>query len=93
MNNLSATARPVKILKQGKKENIGTMKKKNGKYTDNPEETLKILLDTHFPDLEVETEPEQPIEADIADLDDDAINSDKVVNKEAIQAAIKTFKP
>ena len=52
------TARLHKILKQGKKENIGTIKKKDGKYTDNLEETLKILLDTHFPDLEAEAETE-----------------------------------
>ena len=39
-----------KNIKNGKGATLGTLKKPNGEYTDTPEETLKLLLDVHFPD-------------------------------------------
>ena len=49
MKNLTSVARLQKALKMGKKEDIGNIKKPDGSYTETPHETLKVLLDAHFP--------------------------------------------
>ena len=54
---MPATARLRKILQTGKVDKLGSMKRKDGTYTDSPMETLEILLDTHFPDLDNDEEP------------------------------------
>ena len=50
MEDLTATAKMVKLLKLGKGPNISIVRKPNGEFTATPEETLEVLLDTHFPD-------------------------------------------
>ena len=91
MNSTTSTARIHKLLKMGKREELGSMKDSNGKYTDTPEETLKVLLDYHYPDREpnINHEPEPDLNLDgLKNLD-----IDEVINLEAVKAAIKSFKP
>ena len=52
MNSLTATAKLNKVMKMGKKHDLGTIKKDDGTYTNTPRETLELLLKTHFPNKE-----------------------------------------
>ena len=90
MNSLTATAKMNKIMKMGKKQEIGTIKREDGTFTSTPRETLDLLLRTHFPnkennnhliaDMEQENEAEiiNDINLDIDELEasDDNINLD-----------------
>ena len=49
MDDLTTAAKLNKMLKMGKKINIGTLEKEDGTFTETPTETLDLLLRTHFP--------------------------------------------
>ena len=49
MDSLTTAAKMNKVMKMGKRINIGTLQKPDGKFTETPGETLELLLDTHFP--------------------------------------------
>ena len=88
MENLNTTARIQKVLKMGKRQEIGTVRKPDGTFTDSPEETLQVLLDTHFPDkTEDEPLPQERV-PDEGNLD---INS--IVNEQSVRAAFRSFQP
>ena len=87
LEDLTSAARLQKTLKQGKKQMLGTYKKPDGSYTETPEETLKLLLDTHFPDSEVNID-HIPRTYEPSNLD---VN--KVINTQSVKAAFKSFKP
>ena len=87
MESLSTTARIQKVLKMGRKQDIGTIRKPDGSYTDSPEETLKVLLDIHFPDkLEEEQIPQERLPLGNLDIEG-------IVNEQSVRAAFKSFKP
>ena len=50
VSSLAISARLAKVMKLGKKQSLGTIKKQDGSYTNNPEESLEALLNFHFPD-------------------------------------------
>jgi ribonuclease HI len=50
MADLSPTARLVKTLKSSRTPQLGMLKRLDGSYTTSPDETLEVLLNTHFPD-------------------------------------------
>ena len=81
-------ARLNAVLKRGKREPQGTMKRADGTYTSNPEETLDLLLETHFPDDESTDRPEEPpitgVPKEIVDL---------IVKEDKLEEAFKSFKP
>jgi hypothetical protein len=58
IEKLNAVSRIQRVFKIGKKQEIGTVRKDDGEYTTNTEDTLKVLLDKHFPDKEIEDERE-----------------------------------
>lgn len=87
MENLNTTARIQKVLKMGKKQDIGTIRKPDGSYTDSPEETLQVLLETHFPDKdEEEVIPQERLPTGNLDIEG-------MVNEQTVRAAFKSFKP
>ena len=88
MESLTTTARIQKILKMGRKQEIGTVKKPDGSFTDTPEETLQVLLDTHFPDKEEEEQLPQDNLPTENNLDIEGI-----VNEQSVRAAFRSFKP
>ena len=67
-------------MKLGKKEELGSMKRNDGTFTTTPEETLNVLLDTHFPNCE-EQQQHQVREWNI-NLDEVDIN--QVVNEQSV---------
>ena len=89
MSKLDTAAKIQKVMKTGRKLDIGTLKKPDGSYTETTEESLKVLLDTHFPD-ETKPEHEEPLDftGNVNNLD-----IDKVINLEAVRASVKSFKP
>ena len=50
IDKLSETSRLVKIMSNGTQQPIGNMKKSDGVFTNDPEETLDLLMETHFPE-------------------------------------------
>ena len=87
MENLNTTARIQKVLKMGRKQDIGTIRKPDGSYTDLPEETLQVLIETHFPDKdEEEVIPQER-------LPTGNLNIEGMVNEQTVRAAFKSFKP
>ena len=87
MEYLNTTARIQKALKMGKKQDIGTIRKPDGSYKDLPEETLQVLLDTHFPDKdETEVIPQER-------LPTGNLNIEGMVNEQTVRAAFRSFKP
>ena len=88
MENLTTAARIQKVLKMGKKQDIGTIKKPDGSFTETPEETLQVLLATHFPDKTEEEQLPQERQQDVGNLDIDSI-----VNEQSVRAAFKSFQP
>ena len=91
MQDLTATARIQKVFRQGKGQTIGSLKKPNGEFTVTPEETLEILLDTHFPDHGTVREDNVSIHSAMENMG--KLNLDDVVNLESVRAAIGSFKP
>ena len=61
-NSVPAYARVHKILAKDPTVQVGSLLKPDGKYTENSKETVKHLLETHFPGCKepVEGPPEQP---------------------------------
>ncbi len=55
---------------------LGTVKNQHGDFTCSPEETLNVLLDTHFPSV-LEEERYVPREFGVSNLD-----IDNIVNKQ-----------
>ena len=91
MMTLSATGRISRILKSGVQQRIGTVKDASGKSSDTPDETLKILLDSHFPSAEEGGGGEEVMEMPQAT---DAQNvAERVINREALRAALNSFQP
>ena len=92
---MTAKGRMIKILKGDKKQNLGVVQRPDGTYTTDAEETLKVMLNTHFPGNEVVTDTSHlkgkgqrttwnP--GDESELDD-IVHADKII------WAIKRFKP
>jgi len=91
MQDLTATAKIQKVLRQGKGQTIGSLKKLHGEFTVTPEETLEILLDTHFPDHGTVREDNVSIHSAMENMG--KLNLDDVANLESVRAAIGSFKP
>jgi ribonuclease HI len=89
VEKLDTVSRVQRVFKMGKKQEIGSMRKEDGEYTSNPEDTLKVLLDRHFPDKEDDDIDEARVYQ--GNLNNNEIN--EIVNLEAVRAAFKGFKP
>ena len=89
IEKLDAVSRIQRVFKIGKKQEIGTVRKDDGEYTTNTEDTLKVLLDKHFPDKEIEDEREPRVYQ--GNLTTNEIND--IINIEAVRTAFKGFKP
>ena len=90
VDKLDTAARIQRVFKLGKKVQIGTVKNRAGEYTTSAEETLDVLLDVHFPEVDEDT-VEEPLLLEGNNYSDSEIN--EIVNIEAVRAAIKSFKP
>ncbi len=51
LSDLNTATKIKKVIFSGNQIHLGSVKDHNGEYTSSPEETLKVLLDTHFPNL------------------------------------------
>jgi ribonuclease HI len=89
MNNMNQMARVQKVIKLGKRDEIGSLKDNEGKYTTTPEDTLKVLLEKHFPDKE-ETGNEPDIDTNTGIDNFDVFNS---ITLESVKSSIGSFKP
>ena len=89
MSDLNQTARVQKILKLGKREEIGSLKDNQGNYTTTPKETLQVLLDKHFPGKEdIANEPDIDTDTGINNFD-----VYQAITEESVRSAIDSFKP
>ena len=92
VETLPATSRLHKILKRGTPIQQGTMKKPDGGFTVTPEETMKVLLDTHFPDLGAGEEggPDHLVaDHEIRNMDLHSLT----VTEERVKTALLSFAP
>ena len=90
MEDKNATAKLQSIMKRGKVNDIGTLRRKDGTYTDTPQETIEELLQTLFPD-DLETEEYDLSQNNYTKLGEDKIK--EIVNKTTVTEALKSFKP
>ena len=87
LSDLTTASRIQKVLAQGNKIELGTVKNQQGDFTCSPEETLKVLLDTHFPSVP-EEEQYVPRDFGVSNLD-----IDNIVNRQSVKACFKSFSP
>ena len=90
LKDMTTTARLQRILKLGKRQEIGNLKKSDGTYTETPSETVNLLMDIHF--------PKRTINIDSNDTDtiadtNNRLNIEEVINESAVKASITSFKP
>ena len=85
----SAIAKLQKLMKNDKRVELGTIKKTDGNYTETPEDTLTELLKQLYPD---DTSEGQHIDTP-AWQNFRAVDVDKMINRESVTEAIKSFKP
>ena len=90
MEEKNATAKLQNIMKKGKMNEIGTLRKRDGTYTSTTQETLDELLYTLFPD-DHETEPYDLTQQQRTKLTEQKIC--EIVNTTTVKAAMKSFKP
>jgi hypothetical protein len=87
----------MKILKSDARNKIGTLKRADGSFTMTGQETLKVLLETNFPDSkEVDSCPEEWGQSDLEPYRVNRENWDLLqwtVNRIKLRWAIKTFDP
>ena len=89
IENQTATAKLQKIMKMGGTRKISTLKKKDGSFTTTPEETLEVLIETHFPDAPNQGRNQLSKQAQTEPYTD----LSEIVNESAIEAAMKSFLP
>lgn len=94
LDNTPATARIQKSLAKGTTNTIGTLKAPDGTYTTNFENTLELLLRTHFPECvsstTVDNEPAE-LGHNLHRASNTIIN--KIITFERVEWAINSFKP
>ena len=91
MHDTNQTARIQKVLKLGKREEIGSLKDNQGNYTTTPEHALKVLLDKHFPEKEdAGNNQEQYIDMETGI---DNLDVYKAITLESVKSSIGSFKP
>lgn len=95
LNNTKDTARIYKVFAKEHMNQVGSLKKPDGTYTQGKEETLELLLSTHFPQCTKTTEHSQyrnefgywkPGK-------DDWMTVKEIVNERKIKWAINSFEP
>lgn len=89
VNSLPAAARLNLILKRGARDPQGTMKRPDGTFTETPEETIDLLLQSHFPDLPVR-------ETNVVPMGpypkvDGLLNG--IITEERVEESFKSFSP
>ena len=92
MLDLSATARISKILKTNGNKKMGSiLDSRTGLYSNTPEESLRILLDTHFAD----PPPGEQVLLENQEVDLEVLEStgNRIFNREALKAAFSSFLP
>ena len=87
--DLTVTARIQKVLKMGRKQELGTVRDLSGKFTTTPEQTLKVLLDTHFPSKDIAETENFEVNYGI-NVD---VNLESIVNEQSVRTAFRSFKP
>ena len=50
IDQIPSGARLMKVLQPDSRNKIGTLKRADGSFTMTEQETVKVLLETHFPD-------------------------------------------
>ena len=91
MEEKNETAKLQSLMKKGKVNQIGTLRRKDGTYTETPKETLRELLDSLFPDDEDFVKQDNRYTNINNNLTEEQIV--KIVNKTTVETAMKSFKP
>jgi ribonuclease HI len=85
----TAISKLQKLMKQDRKYEPGTLKLPNGDYTKTMEETLEELMRVLYPDKETQSSQEE----EEIQWNEDKIDINKMINKQSVEAAFKSFKP
>lgn len=98
IERLPEGARLQKALQKGKPIKIGSLKRHDGKYTDSGEESLRTLLQTHFPgSVAIRNQSEQTSQINLGPTEraqrENWKFAEKVIDQTKIKWAIKSFKP
>jgi hypothetical protein len=92
VNDTPTVARLHKILEKDHSNGIGELKKPNGEFTQSEDETLQLLLETHFPGCMTTNEDDE-----LQGVNRPRTQVRKLANKlftqEKVEWAVKSFKP
>ena len=89
MNNISATARMQKLLSKDHTNNLESLQKPDGSFTNSEIETLSVLAENHFPGSSEDATAYPHINNDAIDYS----RSIPLFSSQAVRWAIKSFKP
>lgn len=91
IKKISDCARLTNIQKQNTNHHMNTLKNYDNTYTKDAEETVKKLLDTHFPNNKPDNEGQEPVRITPGNHNNALIN--KIVSLKNIKKAIRRFSP
>jgi ribonuclease HI len=89
VNSLPSAARLNKILRRGRTGPQGTLKKPDGNFTESPEDTVDLLLQTHFPDIPEETGVTTQQGLPLADVE----LPKRIITRQRIEDSFNSFAP
>ena len=93
LEEASAIARIQRLMKDGRVQQIGTLQRRDGTYTDTPAETLQELMDVLFPEIERNEEVANVENYGNRNRRLTEIEIDKIINETTVKAAIEEMAP
>ena len=93
MEEASAIARIQRLMKDGRVQQIGTLQRRNGTYTDTPAETLQELMDVLFPEIERQEEVANVENYGNRNRRLTDLEIDKIINETTVKSAIEEMAP
>lgn len=94
INNAPTAARMQKVLSKDHSNGLGNLKKEDGSFTIDSSETLKEMMDTHFPgSIPVELEEQDLDKARHAWSEDAYLKACEIFTPSKVEWALSTFQP
>ena len=89
----SSGKRISNLIKEDKTTNLGTIRNSNGKLTESPEETLKVLEETHFKSHQGTPPGRNSSNTSPANPSRESHDIEEIFSKKRLQKALKEFNP
>ena len=91
MEAKSVPKRISNIIKDNKTTKLGTIRQKNGRLTESPEETLEVMTNTHFTSADDDRSNNE--QAPIPDIPDSSTSVETIFSPRRVRKALSEFDP